>query len=292
MNVFPAFIPLYDARILIVGDGEPADAKARLVADSPAEIVRAPEARALEPGLYEGFRLVFIAVADRELAWAATQAARAAGALVNTVDHQQLGDFHSPAIVDRSPVICAIGTGGAAPVFATLLRNSIEARWPAGLGAVAALSGELQKTVRETLTDAPARRAYWRRMMKGKAADAAMAGDMETARRLAIEALDDPRAEGKVLFLQAPPRAELLTLAALRALGAADRIVADPEAVAEVLGYARRDAERRATATAGDLAEWAAEGLTVLWLSAEPHGELLEAVRALGTAAETLPVAH
>jgi precorrin-2 dehydrogenase/sirohydrochlorin ferrochelatase len=292
MNAFPAFIPLHNARILIVGDGEAAEAKARLVAGSPAQIVHAPEAAALEPGLYDGARLVFIAVADEALAEAAAGAARAAGALVNVVDRQWLGDFHTPAIVDRSPVIAAIGTGGAAPVFATLLRNSIEARWPKGLGALAALSGELQKTVRGAIPDLPARRAYWRRMLKGPAGDAAIAGDIETARRLAVAAIAEPRPEGRVLFLEVPPRAELLSLRALRALGDADRIVADPDAAGEVLGYARRDAERRTAASAEDLAAWAGEGLTVLYLLAGPQTPVLEAVRALSVKVERLPVAR
>ena len=291
MNAFPAFIPLYGARIVVVGDGEAAEAKARLVAGSPAEIVRASEAEALRPGLYDGARLVFVAVAEEALAAEAAAAARAAGALVNVVDRQHLGDFHTPAIVDRSPVIAAIGTGGAAPIFATLLRNGIEARWPEGLGRVAALSGELQKTVRAALPEAAARRAYWRRLMKGPAADAALAGDLETARRLAIAALDDPRASGRVQFLRAPARADLLSLAAVRAFAAADRIVAGVEVSAEVLAFARRDAERRDNATARDLAEWAAEGLTVLHVGAAGPDQLMDAVEALGAAVERLPVA-
>ncbi|HTK33680.1 MAG TPA: bifunctional precorrin-2 dehydrogenase/sirohydrochlorin ferrochelatase [Caulobacteraceae bacterium] len=291
MNAFPAFIPLYGARIVIVGEGEAAQAKARLVAGSPCEIVSVAETQALEPGVYDGARLVFVAVQDESLAAAAAAAARAAGALVNVVDRQHLGDFHTPAIVDRSPVIAAIGTGGAAPIFATLLRNSLEARWPEGLGRVAALSGELQKTVRAALPDAAARRAYWRRMLKGPAGKAAEDGDLETARTLAIAALDDPRIEGRVLLLEAPPRAELLSLAAVRALAAADRIVAAEDCAPEVLAFARRDAERRQTATAADLAAWAGEGLTVLYVSQASTQAVLEGLSALGVTVERLPVA-
>jgi precorrin-2 dehydrogenase/sirohydrochlorin ferrochelatase len=207
------------------------------------------------------------------------------------VDHQTFGDFHTPSIVDRSPVICAIGTGGAAPVLATLLRASIEARWPKGLGRIAELSEAMRETVKTALPDGPARRAYWRRMLKGPAGDAAVAGDMEDARRLATAALrDDPREEGRVWLLQAPADPDLLTLRALRAMGAADRIVSG-EAVAEVVRYARRDAERRTHATPEDLAQWAEAGLAVLHVSTETEEGLFEALRARGARVERLPTA-
>jgi siroheme synthase len=86
-------------------------------------------------------------------------------------------------------------------------------------------------------------------------------------------------------------RAELLSLAAVRALAAADRIVAAEGCAPEVLAFARRDAERRQTATAADLAAWAGEGLTVLYVSRASTQAVLEAVRALGVAVERLPVA-
>jgi siroheme synthase len=94
-----------------------------------------------------------------------------------------------------------------------------------------------------------------------------------------------------VLFLTAPPRAELLSLAAVRALGAADRVVAGGDVPAEVLTFARRDAERRDTASAADLAAWAAEGLTVLYISTAAADDVAEAVREGGGAVTRLPVA-
>jgi precorrin-2 dehydrogenase/sirohydrochlorin ferrochelatase len=291
MDVFPAFIPLSGARVVVVGDGEAAEAKARLLAGSPAQIMRASEARALEPGLYDHARLVFVAVADETLAAHAAAAAQAAGALVNVVDRPYLSDFQTPAIIDRSPVIGAIGTGGAAPILATLLRNGVETRWPEGLGKVADLSRELQQAVREALPDAKARRQYWRRLLNGPAAVAAMAGDLDTARRLAIAALDAPPRSGRVMFLQAPADVEMLSLAAVRALGAADRIVAGEGVNPDVVSFARRDAERRETATPADLAAWAGEGLTVLYLATTPTDGIMKAVAALDAKVERLPVA-
>ena len=149
MDSFPAFLPRAGRRVAILGDGEAADAKARLFAPSPAEVVRLPEnPAALDPSTYAGMSIVFVAAEDLALGEAAAQAARDAGALVNVVDRPHLSDFATPAIVDRGSVIAAIGTSGAAPVLATRLREELEARWPAGLGDLAALLLRLRETVR------------------------------------------------------------------------------------------------------------------------------------------------
>jgi precorrin-2 dehydrogenase/sirohydrochlorin ferrochelatase len=290
MDVFPAFIPLNEARVVVVGDGEAAGTKARLFEGAPVELVRIPPERARQAEAYTGARLAFVAVAEADLAEEAAKLARAAGALVNVVDRPWLCDFHTPAIVDRTPVIAAIGTGGAAPVLATLLRNGLETRWPEGLGRVAALAGALQPTVRERIADGAARRAYWRRLLHGPFTRAAESGNLEEARRIALAALEEPRSDGRVLFLRPPARAELLSLAAVRAFAAADRVVAGPDAPAEVTAFARRDAERMEAATAAELAAWASEGLTVICLDRDEA--LFETVKALGTTAERLPVAE
>jgi precorrin-2 dehydrogenase/sirohydrochlorin ferrochelatase len=95
-------------------------------------------AEALEPAGYEGAALAFVAMAqDPEPAAAA---ARAAGVPVNVVDRPDLCDFTTPAIVDRGSVVGAIGTGGAAPVLATLLRTELELLWPEDLGDRAAVA--------------------------------------------------------------------------------------------------------------------------------------------------------
>src|SRR4051812_5848481 len=140
MDSFPAFFPLAGKRIVIVGEGEAADAKARLFDGSPAELVRHPGGpMALEAETYWGALIVFIAGDDLEFARAAAGAARSAGALVNVIDTPALSDFATPAIVDRGLALAAIGTGGAAPVLATRLREDLEARWPERLGDLAEL---------------------------------------------------------------------------------------------------------------------------------------------------------
>src|SRR5271165_6039883 len=99
MESFPAFFPLRGLRVIIAGDGEGAEAKARLLAGSPAELVRLTGQAALDPAAYAGAGLIFVASYDRAYASAAAAAARQAGAPLNVVDRPELSDFHTPAIV-------------------------------------------------------------------------------------------------------------------------------------------------------------------------------------------------
>jgi precorrin-2 dehydrogenase/sirohydrochlorin ferrochelatase len=270
MDSFPAYFPLSGAKVVVVGDGEAAEAKARLFDGSPAEVMRLGVEAALAPGALDGARLVFVAEKDEAQATRIAAAARAAGALVNVVDRPALCDFATPAIVDRGPVVAAVGTGGAAPVLATVLRGELEARLPESLGAVAELSRRLQDAVRRALPDLPARRAYWRRLLSGPAAEAAGRGALDEAEALGRAALAQPAATGRLVTLAAPASPDQLTLAAVRALGDADRIVAGPEVDPAVLAYARRDAERVGHADAETLARWAAEGLVVVRIGDGP----------------------
>jgi precorrin-2 dehydrogenase/sirohydrochlorin ferrochelatase len=292
MDSFPAFVPLKGARVAVVGDGDAAEAKARLFDGSPATLVRLTAEAAAAPGALSGVRLVFVATPDARQARKVAEAAKAAGALVNVVDRPEICDFTTPAIVDRGAIVAAVGTTGSAPVLAALLRAEIEARWPEGLGRLGELSLKVQSAVRNAYPDLPARRAFWRRLIGGPAAEAAMDGDLTRAEDLVRQEIEAKfPVRGRVWFLTAPSDPERLTLAALRALGAADRIVAGGDVEAGVLGYARRDALRSEAATPAELAGWAAAGLSVLRLAAELDRRELEAVRDAGAEIELLPSA-
>jgi precorrin-2 dehydrogenase/sirohydrochlorin ferrochelatase len=139
METFPAFFPLKGRRVVIAGDGEGAEAKARLFGGSPAEVIRIAGDAALDPDAYAGAGLIFIASYDETFALAAAAAARTSGAPMNVVDRPAHSDFHTPAIIDRGQVVAAIGTAGAAPLMASLLRAEIEARIPQGAKPCATL---------------------------------------------------------------------------------------------------------------------------------------------------------
>ena len=293
MDAFPAFFPLAGRSVAVAGEGEAADAKARLFDGSPATVVRLSGAEALDPKAYAGMTLAVVAGVDDAWARAAAEAARAAHVPVNVVDRPALCDFTTPAVIDRGEVVAAIGTGGASPMLATMLRHDIEARVPEGTGRIAALFRIMQDEVRAALPDANARRRFLRAALSGPAAEAAVAGDLEGAKERLRAALgDSPMLAGSIQYIDARGPAELLTLKAARTLAAADLLVCDPDAHADVLALARRDAERLDGRNVAELAELAAEGLRVARLIVGPGWRTEQAaLEAAGVNTEVLPIA-
>ena len=293
MDAFPAFFPLAGRTVVIAGAGEAAEAKARLFEGSPATVRRIEGAAMASSASYAGAALAFVATADEALAKEAAAAARAAHVPVNVVDRPALCDFVTPAVIDRGEVVAAIGTGGASPMLATLLRQDIEARVPEGAGRVAALLRITQDEVRQALPDLNQRRAFLRTVLSGPAAEAAMAGDMAGAKALLRKALAEGRVfEGLVQFVDARGPAERLTLRAARALASADLLVIDEDAHPDVLALTRRDAERKAELSSDQLAALAAEGRRVARLvTGSGWRQELAALEAAGAATEVLPIA-
>jgi precorrin-2 dehydrogenase/sirohydrochlorin ferrochelatase len=293
MDAFPAFFPLSGKTVVVAGSGEAAEAKVRLFAGSPAIVKRLDGEAALDPTEYSGAVLAFVACDDETFAEAAANAARAASVPVNAVDRPGLCDFTTPALIDRGEVVAAIGTGGASPMLATMLRHDIEARVPQGAGRVAALFGAMQDEVRAALPKPHQRRAVLRLALTGPVADAAMGGDMETARRLLREALArGAPTSGRVLFIDARGPADLVTLRAARALAAADVLVCDDHVHPDILSLARRDAERRDPQTPDALAALVGQGLAVARLVTSAAWRSEQAMLdAAGVDTEVLPVA-
>ena len=293
MDVFPAFFPLKGALVVIAGDGEGAEAKARLFEGSPAQVRRVSGDAALNPETYEGALFAFIADAEDSALAAAAEVARAAGALVNVTDRPALCDFTTPAVIDRGGVVAAVGTGGGSPTLAARLRNDIEQKVPEGAGRAAALLASFQADVKARFPDLGERRSFLRKALDGPAVKAALDGDMALAKRLFEQDLADPGAKrrGLVQYIRAEGPSDLLTLRASRALAAADIVVADPLVDPGVLGMVRRDAERREVDAAllEHLIEWAGEGQTVIRLICGDAGNEIAALKGAGIAVEILP---
>jgi len=291
VDVFPAFFPLAGRKVVVAGEGEAAEAKARLFDGSPAILVRLEGHEAFLPGSYAGAVLAFIA-GDELFVQAAAGAARAARALVNVVDRPLMSDFHTPAVIDRGEVVAAVGTTGSAPMLASLIRNAIEARVPEGAGKVAALLRKHQEAVRTALPDLTQRRTFLREILSSPAAEAAMAGDAETASRLLTEALErGGQAAGRVRFVAGRGPADLITLRAGRVLAEADVIVVPSGVEPGILAMARRDAGRLTPAEAGPdaLIALANGGRQVAYLVTaplDPHD--LKALAEAGVAIEVL----
>lgn len=292
MDAFPAFFPLAGATVVIAGSGEAADAKARLFEGSPAKVVQLEGPQAFVAGSYRGATLAFVASSDDLFAQAAARAARDAHVPVNVVDRLPLCDFTTPAVIDRGEVVAAIGTGGASPMLATMLRNDIEQRVPEGAGRVAALFRQLQDEIRQALPELHERRAFLREALSGPAASAAMSGDMASAASLLRAALaNGTKALGKVQFIDASGPADLLSLRASRALAAADILAPDAGVDPVILSMARRDAERLAPGAAGvaALADLARNGRRVVRLLTRPATPAdIQALVEMGVAVEIL----
>ena len=294
MDAFPAFFPLAGRTVVIAGTGDAADAKARLFEGSPAIVRRLEGEAALSADGYKGASLAFVA-GDAGFCEAAARAARAAGVPVNAVDKPALSDFNTPAVIDRGSVVAAVGTGGSAPMLATLLRSDIEARVPEGAGRVAALLGGMRDEIREALPDMARRRAFLREALAGPAAQAALAGDMDAAYAALREALTArATGTGRVRFVRGSEPIDLLTLRAARALAEADVLAFDEGVSPQVIELARRDARRLAAdeASPNALAALASEGLQVVRVTAgpSPPGEL-DALKAAGAEIDVIPVA-
>ncbi len=294
MDAFPAFFPLAGARIVIAGSGAGSDAKARLFEGSPAQVLRLAGEAAFEMTPYVGALLAFIDGEDETFARAAASAARAGGALVNVIDRPAQSDFNTPAVIDRGEVVAAIGTGGASPVMAAMMRTQMEIHVPEGAGFFAALLKRLQDEIRAALPQMHERRAFLRQVVSGPVAQAANDGDIGKAERLLREALaQGPQSLGMVRFIAGRGPGDLLTLRAVRALSSADVVAADEGVSAQVLAYARRDAQRLAPGfTADAVAALALAGQQVARVLAGPLDPAeLATLSAAGAVLEALPVA-
>ncbi|MEO7027569.1 MAG: bifunctional precorrin-2 dehydrogenase/sirohydrochlorin ferrochelatase [Caulobacteraceae bacterium] len=245
MDSFPAFYPLAGKRVVIAGDDAAAEAKARLFAGSPAEIVRLKGDGAFDPEGYAGADLIFVASFDADFRERAIAAARTAGAPLNVVDAPAFCDFFTPAIVDRGALVVAVGASGAAPLLASMLRADLERAIPAGAGRMAALLGERRPAIRAAYPKLDERRTFLRAVLGGPAAAAADRGDMAEAGRQLDRALaGETAAIGSIAFIVSPAAPDLLSLRAARALAGADVIVASPADESLVARHGRREAER------------------------------------------------
>ena len=238
LSTFPAFFRVSGRTVVVVGGGDEAFAKARLLSNTDARIVvlaEAPEADfarfIAENGLVlqrapfsgeaiAGATLVFAATGDAAADRAIATAARELHIPVNAVDQPDYCDFFTPALVNRAPVAVAIGTEGAGPVLAQMIRAQVDQILSPSLGRLAGLANGYREAVDRVLPRGVTRRVFWRRFFQGAVADAVNNGDIETARRAADSLLGaQGRAEGHVWLVGAGPGAEdLLTLRAQRVM--------------------------------------------------------------------------
>ena len=207
----PLFVRLGGRPVILLGEGEPAEAKRRLL-DRAGALVVGEEAQAA---------LAIVAIEDEDAAQAAIARLKARGILVNAVDRPAACDFTLPAIVERGPVIVAIGTGGVSAGLAAALRQRLETLLPAGLGTLAEGLYAARSALRARFPDgAERRRAIGAALSPGGALDP-LAGQTDVAGWLSQAARPAAKVEAFVLTSTDP---DDLTLRQARALAAADRV--------------------------------------------------------------------
>jgi len=196
--------------------------------------------------IFAGAAIAVGDIEDEEEAEAFARAARAAGVPVNVVDKPACCDFRFGSIVNRSPVVVAISTDGAAPILGQAIRRRIETLLPPALAGWAALASKVRGEVMERLAPGPLRRAFWERFSDSAFTTRAPGIAAESdARGFVSDLARSPAAGGRVTLVGAGPgEAELLTLKGVRALQAADVILFDDLVSDEILELARREAKR------------------------------------------------
>lgn len=296
MKFFPMFLRMAGRKVVIAGGGEQAAQKSRLVLKSEAELILlAPElddelqalveegrarhdTRPITADSFADTALVFIATGCPGVDASLHAIAKAAGAVVNVVDQPDLCDATTPSIVDRDPVVVAIGTEGTAPVLARRLKTDLEQMLDPRLGSFSALAGRLRDAVARRVPPAN-RRDFWRWTFN----DAPWAAHKRGAERQAADLLKQAIAAGgapsasdlgQISLVGAGPGArDLLTLRAVERLQEADIIFYDRLVDPQVLELARRDAERVFVGKVLGTTQWPQDRINEVVLRAAQQGQ-------------------
>jgi uroporphyrin-III C-methyltransferase/precorrin-2 dehydrogenase/sirohydrochlorin ferrochelatase len=273
MRFLPVFLDLQTGPVLLVGAGDLARAKLRLLAAAGARIrwfatdghhdvsgLATADAARIE--FAEGDPLAadlsgviaILCAGAGDVGPAMSARAKSVGLPVNVMDDLAHSTFIFPAIVDRGDVVVAVGTGGASPVVARRVRERIEAMLPARIGDLATFIGRWRKSLHTRIPEFALRRRFWERVVDGPIGALVLAGRSSEA-ETALKDIPDPaafagalvsgQAEGRVTLVGAGPGdPDLLTIKALRALQDADTVFYDELVSPEILDRARRDASR------------------------------------------------
>ncbi|WP_299142084.1 siroheme synthase CysG [uncultured Tateyamaria sp.] len=294
MKTFPMFLTMTNRRVVIVGGGEQATQKCRLILKTEAHIDILAETLDVElqslaqagriswhkgpigPAQFAGAALVFVATGCPGMDACLHMLAKASGAVVNVVDQPDLCDAITPSIVDRDPVVVAIGTEGTAPVLGRQIKTRIEEMLEPKLGDLAALAGRLRGFAADRLGPR-ARRDLWAWVFGNLRAQHAQTGDAAVARiiKTAIASGGAPAAAPAPVALvgAGPGSSDLITLRGVKRLQEADIIFYDRLVDPQVLELARRDAERVYVGKAPGCHSWPQDKINAVLVSAARRGQ-------------------
>jgi len=245
VDYLPLFASLKDRPVLVVGTGEIADRKIAFLRKASARVQVVTGAE-FQESMLDHVVLAIAATDDRELNRRVFDAATARHRLVNVVDDQPLCSFIFPSIVDRSPLLIAISSGGNAPVLARLLREKIEALLPTNLGRMAEVAGNFRERLKAVITTTDGRRRFWDQAFRGRFASLMAAGNEAAAEQQLEQSLSSAgSAPGEIILVGAGPGDPgLLTLRGLQVIQQADVVFYDHLVTDGVRELIRRDAEQ------------------------------------------------
>ena len=263
MQYLPIFTNLSGKAVLLVGGGHVALRKARTLLSAGAVLTvvshqfeaefydwqQQQQARLIQgdfsPEQLPGHWLVLAATDDDAVNAAVHQAATARQIWVNTVDDQDKCEFIFPSIIDRSPILVAISSGGTAPVLARRLREKLETILPQHLGPLAELVGKFRGKVQQKLQGFAERRQFWEKVFNSNIVSLVQTQQLDAAENELAQSLDDHQtSKGEVYVVGAGPGdPELLTLKALQLMQQADVVVYDYLVSDPIMQLVRRDAE-------------------------------------------------
>ncbi|HID44492.1 MAG TPA: uroporphyrinogen-III C-methyltransferase [Chromatiaceae bacterium] len=266
MDFLPVFLNIQSRSCAVIGGGDVAARKVRLLKAAEGEVtVVSPklcEALQLQADngdiihlaqnhaqvSLEDFALVIAAADDPAANEQIAAQARKLNIPVNVVDNPDAGTFIMPSIIDRSPVVAAVSTGGASPVLARLIRARLESLIPAGYGRLGELTARYRERVKEAFGSTDDRRRFWDHILQGSVAERVFSGHMEEAEAVLEKELAEftsSKGMGEVYLVGGGPGdPDLLTFRALRLMQQADVVVYDRLVAKPVLEMVRRDAER------------------------------------------------
>lgn len=265
MDFLPVFLRLKQQRVLLVGGGQIAHRKARLLLRAHAELtvvalhicdelqalLKSPHqshVRSFQDSDLDGVALVVAATDDEIVNRRISALAHARLLPVNVVDQPALCSFIFPSIIDRSPLLVAVSSGGSAPVLSRLLRARLETLIPSAYGTLVQLLGRHRDLVKNKILNTRLRMRFWEGIINGPVAELVLSGQKEKAESLFQATLSQNRSkqeQGEVYLVGAGPGdPDLLTFRALRLMQQADVVLFDRLVSPEILALVRQDAER------------------------------------------------
>jgi uroporphyrin-III C-methyltransferase/precorrin-2 dehydrogenase/sirohydrochlorin ferrochelatase len=266
MDFLPVFLRLQGQNALVVGGGQVALRKVQMLLRSGAHVLLvapeiSPEVRKLLAAAphalqQRGFadtdldsvKLVIAATDDSALNHRVFELASARNLPVNVVDQPELCSFIFPSIVDRSPLIVAVSSGGNAPVLARLLRARLETLIPSAYGSLVQLLGNYRELAKQRFGSIAQRMRFWENIVNGPVAELMMSGQHDKAEQLLLETMERDAAQdmkGEVYLVGAGPGdPDLLTFRALRLMQQADVVLYDRLVSQPIMNLCRQDAEK------------------------------------------------